>query len=256
MDKIYLVYFSPTSTTKKVLQKIAEGTGVSNVIEIDFTLPKNRDGSNLTIDEDALVVFGAPVQMGRIQKDAAAYLKKFKGNGQLAACVTLYGNRAYEDALIEITDIAAEDGFTPIAGAAFIGEHSFTDDKVKIAEGRPDANDLSIAYEFGQNIMTKIDSGDVSKVAVPGNRPYLKAKTMPKMTPSKKSNCTNCGICKAGCPVGAIDDNAVGDKNKCIVCFACIKNCPYHAREMKNLLLLVARKSLLKNPRREPELFI
>ncbi len=256
MDKIYLIYFSPTANTKKILSKIAEGTGIENIQEIDFTLPQNRDGSNLNIDKDALVIFGAPVYMGRLQSTAAAYLKQFKGNGQPAVCIVLYGNRAFEDALIELTDIVSENGFLPIAGAAFIGEHSFTDDKVKIAAGRPDSSDNEAAIELGEKIVAKINANDTTSAKVPGNRPYKNSKTMPKMTPVKKSTCTNCGICKANCPVGAIDDNSVGDKSKCIVCFACIKNCPYGAREMRNPLLLLARKSLVKNPRKEPELYI
>lgn len=256
MDKIYLIYFSATSNTKKVLQRIAEGTGIENIIAIDFTQPSGRDYSNIDIsDKNALVVFGAPVYMGRLQKDAAEYLNKFKGAGQAAVCVVTYGNRAYEDALIELTDIVKADGFLPIAGAAFIGQHSFTDEKVKIAFGRPDNNDLDIAYKFGESIAQKLTAHDMTEVKVPGNRPYLTAKKMPKMTPVKKQNCINCGTCMAICPVGAIDKDAVGDKNKCIVCMACIKECPYDAREMRNLILKVAKKTLLKNPKKEPELF-
>ena len=44
-----------------------------------------------------------------------------------AVCVVVYGNRAYDDALLELKDILTERGCRPIAGAAFIGEHSFSD---------------------------------------------------------------------------------------------------------------------------------
>jgi len=257
LDKIYLIYFSATGNTKKILHQIAKGIGINNVVAIDFTLPFNRDYTNTYIaDKNALVIFGAPVYMGRVQSTAAEYLKQFRGKNQPAVCIATYGNRAYEDALIELTDIIKEDGFLPIAGAAFIGEHSFSDRKVQIAVGRPDKNDFDIAFKFGESIAQKLDSHDLTEVHVQGNKPYLKPKKIPKMTPVKKQNCINCGTCKANCPVGAIDNNAVGDKNKCIVCMSCIKNCPYDAREMRNLILGIARKSLLKNPKKNPSLFI
>lgn len=256
MDKIYLVYFSATNTTKKVLDTIAKGTKINNIIAIDFTLPENRNFAGLSFDKDSLIIFGVPVYMGRVQKDAAEYLNYFKGKGQSAVCVVTYGNRAFNDALLELTDIVKTNGFNPIAAAAFIGEHSFSDEKYMIAQGRPDKNDLSIAYSFGETIAQKINEAGLTSISVPGNKPYKKPTRMPKVTPTKKSNCINCGTCQAICPVGAIDSDAVGDKNKCILCMACIKSCPYSAREIKSIMLGIATKALAKQSRKEPELFI
>ncbi len=162
MRKAYLVYFSPTSTTKKVLKKIAEGTGIPNIEEIDFTLPKNRDGSNLNIEDDALVIFGSPVYMGRVQTNAVSYLKQFVGKGQPAVCIAVYGNRNLGDALVEMIDVVTKDGFVPMAAAGFIGEHSFSNETVKIAAGRPDESDNVIATNFGKQITAKLNSEDLS----------------------------------------------------------------------------------------------
>lgn len=256
MDKIYLIYFSATANTRTILKKIAEGTGINDITEIDITPPKSRIDADINIEQNALVLFGAPVYMGRVQKDALSFIAKIKGQGQNAVAVVTYGNRAYEDALLELSDTLATNNFDVLAAAAFIGQHSFTDKTIEIAAGRPDKDDLDAALKFGKDIIEKISSGKKEKIQVPGNSPYKKLQTMPKMAPVKTNKCINCGTCAAICPVGAIDNNAVGDKNKCIVCFACIKYCPNDSREMRNMLLKVARKRLTKGPKKQPELFI
>lgn len=45
--------------------------------------------------------------------------------------------------------------------------------------------------------------------------------------------CTNCKICKSICPFSAIDERLIVDKNKCLGCGLCWKNCNVHAIEMK-----------------------
>ena len=39
-----------------------------------------------------------------------------------AVLVVVYGNRAYDDALLELSDIATGAGFVPLAAGAFVGE--------------------------------------------------------------------------------------------------------------------------------------
>jgi len=256
MEKVYLVYFSATHTTKKVVKKIAEGTGIKDIEEIDITLPQNRAQTNLTIKEDALVIFGAPVYGGRIQLDAAEYLKQFRGNGQPAVCVAVYGNRDFDDALVELMDIVTEDGFKPIAAAGFIGQHTFATLKYDIANGRPDESDQEIALAFGKKISHKLSAGNMDAPEPRGNRPYKERAPRSKMCSEKTEDCINCLACKAVCPVGAIDDQANCDENKCIACFACIRVCPNESRVFNNPMLDMARERLSKIPRHEPELFV
>lgn len=256
MEKAYLIYFSATHTTKKVVKKIAEGTGIKDITEIDFTLPENRNGNNLDIKEDALVIFGAPVYGGRIQKDAAEYLAKFNGTGQKTVCVAVYGNRDFDDALVEMIDLVTDGGFNPIAAAGFIGQHTFATEQFNIANGRPDADDNAIALAFGKKIMEKINSDDLELPAVRGNRPYKERSQGPKVGSKKTEDCLGCLACKAVCPVGAIDDNADCDADKCIACVACIKVCPNESRVFEAEFLQGARERLSQIPRREPELFV
>jgi DUF1009 family protein len=75
----------------------------------------------------------------------AALSNTLEGNGALAAAVVLYGNRNYDDALIELKDILTGRGFKVIAAGAFIGEHAFS---TVLGAGRPDREDLQTAVSF------------------------------------------------------------------------------------------------------------
>lgn len=256
MNKVYLVYFSATNTTKKVVRKIAEGTGIKDIQEVDVTLPSNRDGSNLYITDDALVIFGAPVYSGRVEKHAAEYFKQFKGKGQPAVCVAVYGNRDFDDAVVEMMDIATSCDFIPIASAGFIGEHSFATPEFDIANGRPDENDNKIAVDFGKEIIEKVKANDQSIPTPRGNRPYKeRPEGSSNRFSAKTEACLGCLACQAVCPAGAIDDNADCDENKCISCFACIRICPNRSRIFEGPIK-GAREKLSQIPRHEPELFI
>ena len=68
--------------------------------------------------------------------------------------VVVYGNRAYEKALVELDAFASTKlGFKVIAGATFVGEHSYsTVRNIRWHPGRPDADDLEYAKLFGEKI--------------------------------------------------------------------------------------------------------
>ena len=73
-----------------------------------------------------IVIVGVPVYAGRVPNVLLKYLNTMSGNGALAIAVVLYGNRNYDDALLELKDILEANGFKVIAGGAFIGEHAFS----------------------------------------------------------------------------------------------------------------------------------
>jgi len=269
--KINAMYFSATGTTKKVVSGIAEkiaqlANGEMPVNTINFTLPQVRK-EPVSFTGDDLVIMGVPVIAGRVPNVLLKYLKSISGNGALAVAVVLYGNRNYDDALIELKDILEGDGFKVIAGAAFIGEHSFS--KI-LAKGRPDEKDMAIVEDFAQQIYTRITAQDhLPNVAVKGQKPYrdyYKPKDkngnpvdMRKITPKTNSNCTKCLICVDLCPMGSIDRNDISKFNGiCIRCCSCIKNCPVEARyfDDENLIKHKNELEIEFADRKEPELFI
>ena len=56
---------------------------------------------------DDLVLFGVPVYGGRIPSPAVQTLRRMQGSRTPAVLVAAYGNREYDDALLELADIAA-----------------------------------------------------------------------------------------------------------------------------------------------------
>ena len=261
---VRLVPFSPTGTTKAVLGAIAEGRGGATVAWLDLT-PPAAAGMDPVLLTDDVVVFGVPVYAGRVPPTAMARLQAITGDGTPAVLVAVYGNRAYEDALLELSDWAEGAGFIPIAGAAFIGEHSYDAPATPIATGRPDAADLARARAFGAAVCAQLDGvarGDaLPTVAVPGNRPYRERGAHRAVAPvTVVDACTLCGRCAAACPTAAIavGDEVVTDAQACIMCCACVKVCPEDARVVADEGVLGTARWLSRDygARRDPEVFL
>ncbi len=273
IPSLKLVYFSPTGTTKKVVQEIARGIQ-SQAPWKSWILPgRVREYNHSRTSEKELLIVGVPVYMGRVPALSGEWLHTIQAHNTPAVGVVVYGNRAYDDALLELNDILAQRGCKPIAGAAFIGEHSFSDAETPTAQGRPDAGDLKHAELFGQKIREKLQSvpsaDQIPEVNIPGCHPYRGEPCHPYRRGTVFWNvdfiavsdaCVQCGACAEGCPVGAVDpeNSRVIDTEKCITCCACIKHCPKHARTVKPGLVREAslRLHTLYKERKEPEYFL
>jgi ferredoxin len=259
-----LVYFSPTQTTKKVVEGVARGVRVDTVEHLDLTPPqaKTRECEEMN---DGLAIIGAPVYGGRIPGDVAHRLRCLKGNDTPAVVIVVYGNRAYGDALLELRDLIAEMGFRLVAGGAFIGEHSFSNDSTPIAVGRPDAKDIEKAVEFGRVIRGKMGEihnlDEVLPLQVPGNLPYEERGKASKTSPvTQEALCSKCGRCAAICPTAAVvlRETVITDQDVCILCCACVKNCPAGARVMRDAGVRRLAEWLTRNcrERKEPEVYV
>lgn len=264
IQSLKLVCFSPTGTTKSVLRGIARGLNQNTVELIDITTPDARKKPLQTSDNDLLVV-GVPVYMGRVPALITEWLRGIRAQNTPTVFVVVYGNRAYEDALRELADILIPCGCIPIAGAAFIGEHSFSDNEFPTAKGRPDAIDLRQAELFGQRIQEKLNSismvANISVLDMPGCSPYRwNGKLWDVDFIEVSDACTHCGICAERCPTVALDsvNSSVIDIEKCITCCACIKSCPQNARTIKAGLVKDAsmRVHNLNKERKVPEFFL
>ena len=198
------------------------------------------------------------------------------GGGRLRPCT--YGNRDYEDALVELYDLAVSLGLSPFAAGAFIGEHSYSTPAMPIAEGRPDSMDLADASIFGGECARKLESpGAFAPFHIKGNRPYKEpsrpasdtsrtaqsssgspAKPAPSV-PLTTDGCPLCGECVRVCPTGAvsIDLNVrkvLTDHTLCIHCCACVRACPAGLRTYTTPFTAFLHEHC--SARRDPETFL
>ncbi len=178
------------------------------------------------------------------------------GNNACAVLICVYGNRAYEDTLVELQDIAKQAGFRVIAAITAIAEHSIAR---QFAAGRPDEQDAQQLSAFAKQIREKLIAGDEKEPAIPGNRPYKKAGKA-GMVPKPTKECVQCGVCAKKCPVQAIDlDNPQKvNRDACISCMRCVSVCPHSARKINSLMLSAVGLVLKKvcSGRKEYELFL
>ena len=239
--KLCKIVFSPTGGTKKVADCVASGLeGDASALDLcDVTF----DPAAAALAQDDVAVIAVPSFGGRVPAVAAERLGRVRGNGARAVLLCVYGNRAYEDTLIQMVDVAQQAGFQVIAAVSAVAEHSIVR---AYAAGRPDGKDRSELGEFGARILQKAEAGDVSPVEVPGNRPYKKAGSA--FAPKGSSACVSCGLCSKKCPAGAIDaaHPRATNKDACIGCMRCVSACPQQARKLNPLMVKVAATALKK----------
>lgn len=251
------IYFSPTESTKKVVELIV-GAIDGNRAYLDLTDAVLRR-PDYSFTENEAVIVGVPVYGGRVPKTAVERLRKLHGRQTPAVLVVTYGNRAYEDALAELRDVLSEQGFKIAAAAAVVTEHNIVH---SIAAGRPDEADQAALKEFGRGVDERLRTMQsayrLKEAEVKGNVPYRPYGTIPfKIIVS--GSCSGCGLCIKKCPVQAISrtDPKVTDQERCISCMRCVKLCPEKGRKISPLMLFMAGKKLKKacGSRKEPEFF-
>lgn len=270
LNKVRVVCFSPTHTSRKVAEAIARGTGLEQTDACNVTL---APAPAQVLPADELVIVSVPVYGGHVAPLALKRLEDLKADGTPVVAVVVYGNRAYEKALIDLDGFLSNQGFKVIAGGTFIGEHSYSTPDKPIAAGRPDADDLAYAELFGQKLRTKIEEAsdldhlypvDVRRIQRPSQSLFglikfvygvirLRKSALPiaRCPETDTAKCSACGLCAKVCPTGAISPEhpEQTDPARCIRCCACVKVCKKEARHYETPFA----ELLYKNFKREKQ---
>lgn len=247
----YFYYFSPTGGTEKTGEIFCRA-----ISETQKAIDLGRREKEVEAPEGDLAVFAAPVFGGRIPELVTKKLKKLNGNGKKAVTLAVYGNRAYEDALLELNRIVEGQGFQILASSALIAQHSIVPD---VGRGRPDAEDRREILDFAQKVLDKLRTDPGEPVKVPGNYPYKESMRIPA-PPISLPSCSQCGKCMQVCPTGAIslaEGEVATDAGTCILCMACTAACPQQVRVLPPPVQesMEQRLGALKAVRRENEFF-
>lgn len=254
-DNVNVLHFSPSGTTKSVADILSNRLGGSRVTEYDILRRPQKE--NIVFGAKELSLFVLPVYAGRIPSICADMLTKFEGRNTPAVAVVIYGNREYDDALIELADMLKANGFVVIAAAAFIAQHSVFP---AVASGRPDSEDEEAISDFADKCREAFKNFTGNElISVKGNSSYCEPSAIP-LKPSGDSKCNACGACVKICPTGAIEADEPQKTNEalCISCTACIAACPQKARNFHNPMYAAAGKAFAEAHalRKEPEIFL
>ena len=239
--KVHQIVFSPTGGTRRVSDMLCRGIGTDAVVT---DLCVKSDAISLPdIAADDLVIIAMPVFARRVPALAVERLRPVKANNARCVVAVVFGNRAYDDALVELLDVATDTGFRVVAAVAASAEHSIIR---KYGHGRPDADDERELQGFGTEILRKVEAGTCTVPQVPGNRPYKKPGMVPH--PKGRRGCNQCGVCAAHCPADAIpfDNPKAVDTAKCISCMKCVSVCPTGARRIGAVMNFLATQGLKK----------
>lgn len=243
----YNLIYSPTGGTEKVMNILGAAFHTDTVIDLC------RPVEPIALHGDDLVLIGLPSFGGRIPAGSGDRIRQIRGNGAKAVLVAVYGNRAIDDTLIEMKDLAEECGFRVVGAISAVAEHSIMR---HVAKGRPDAQDKSELMDFARQILAGIT--EERNISVPGKRPY-KNFGGAGMFPVTE-NCTGCGYCAENCPADAIPADAphTTDTEKCICCMRCVDRCPAGARTRNPIALnhTIQRLAALVTGRKPNQLFI
>ncbi|MDE6259813.1 MAG: 4Fe-4S binding protein [Oscillospiraceae bacterium] len=240
MNIVQLV-FSPTGGTKRAADLLSKELG-DTIRMIDLT---DAALQSTDLDDNDLAVIAVPSFGGRVPALAAQRIAKIHGNQARCVVMCVYGNRAYEDTLVELEDLARQSGFQVIAAVTAVAEHSIMH---QYAAGRPDQQDQEELKGYGSRILEKISEGACSPVGtLPGNRPYKKSGGV-GMVPKAGKNCTGCGLCAKSCPAQAIrmDNIKTADSKLCISCMRCVTRCPQSARKVNGAMVAAASLAMKK----------
>lgn len=248
----YSVIFSPTGGTKKVADLFVNAFA-GEYAEIDMT---KVDFEGFSFGGNDICVVSVPSFGGRVPAEAAKRMVKLQGNGAKAILITAYGNREFEDTLVEMQDIMEAAGFAVVAAIAALAEHSIIR---TFAQGRPDENDAKVLADFAMKVKEKMDDASDKKLQIPGNRPYKEVGRFPSK-PQLTDACVKCGRCAKMCPVQAIpEDLSVSmDEEKCISCMRCESICPVKGRKVAQPVIdfLTEKLSIGAKGYKENQLFI
>ena len=238
MEKsLKIVYFSPTDTTKNIVNKVASEMALPIIKEFNLT---NYEYNNFkyTFNENDVILLGSPVYGARIPKTAKNRFNGLTGSNSKIVLVLTYGNVHYDYSPIEFYEMIKNKGFTIIGIGVFSVRHNVFKN---IGLNRPNEQDYKEIKQFSQNLVEKINRNTNKNIEIKWEGSFGENPKYP-VRPKGNKNCQKCGLCIKLCPENAIEptDPRKTIKDKCAFCTRCIKYCPNRARNFPKTSYFIA----------------
>ncbi len=264
VKKIIGVFFSATGNTGQIVTEtgryLADSLGVPFESD-DFTKPADHTAMR-NFSEGDLVIFGTPTYAGRIPNKILPFVQTlFQGNGAFALPMVTFGNRSFDNSLVELAEELKKNNFHILAAGACACKHAFA----QIGNGRPNSDDEKHREAFCAAVADKVftASQPLPEIAIKGNSDltgyyvplgldgqpakFLKAK--PVTDPAK---CDSCGTCADLCPMGSIEkEEPANVPGICIKCHACVTHCHAGAKSFTDPAFL-SHKAMLEEKYQRP----
>jgi Pyruvate/2-oxoacid:ferredoxin oxidoreductase delta subunit len=261
-----LMYFSPTGTTKRVCEEIAQSISTTSPVRIDLTKFKTLELTGA--DKVDLWIVGVPVYASRmpsLARERISTVLYSLPKKTSAVAIVVYGNVDLGIALKQLIDLLSVNGLNVIGAGEFIGQHYFKQFHGIEAEGtiaRPNDTDLAVARELGVALIKKgLDSPCISSMnEVQSARVSLKFKFTSEervlgllgSSSVDLSKCIKCQACVKACPVSCIDAKTLmsdASTKICLGCGNCMRVCPKKARSQSiKMKWMVKRMAKPNNP--------
>ncbi len=219
---LHNVYFSGKGTTKACAGAIRAAMGLASK---PYPWHKTPPKGVVDIPQDDVLLLTMPVYGGYIPRICLPWVEQLQGHDTPAVIAAVYGNRHYDNALMQMKSMLEKQGFRVIAAGAFLAEHSIFP---QVAKGRPDADDMAAMTAFGEQCAAMLLKGAHGTLNIPGDSDFVLPEAKPAgMFPTGDDTCVNCRACADVCPGKAIQraHPKETDPAKCIQCGACIAVC-------------------------------
>jgi ferredoxin/flavodoxin len=277
--KLFIVYSSPAGSTRRVAEAVRDGFRRHQIDSrlVDLGAEKGVSRIIAQIQETgrrACLFVGSPVYGDVAVPPVTQFIEALPNiEGAMAAPFATWGQACSGVALWQMASLLLKKGFKIVAAAKVLAVHSLmwqTDDPA--GQGHPDQADLAEIDDLVTVLSNRFKSANIPSLALEtlDYQPQEQSDQMKKkMAESRRTvpkkvrteSCTQCGVCEAECPAGAIKINPYPqfDQN-CFDCFNCIRLCPEDAIEpavdMDKLIALIRKRVAGINEQPPTQIFL
>lgn len=138
--------------------------------------------------------------------------------------VAVYGNRHYDDAVLELKTLGEAAGCVTLGAAAFVAQHCLNPD---MGRGRPDASDLAVMKRFACSAARRWPCRFHAASDVPGAVRTRSTTDAVRARVAGRRNLYPLRPVRPDVPGRIIDSEtyAVTEPERCLFCFGCVRIC-------------------------------